>query len=149
LLAELTSLHFNGFIDLVEWMIPRLAIPSLQKFHILLSFKSKFHILYLSNLIHNAGILFSAAQIRLSPSSFTFSLLTNPHLTDDIHFSIITERLSLIAEIGSELSEMLTTVEDVTVAFRFPTVNPTTIPKNLPPWLSVFKQLQNVKMLWL
>ena len=146
-LAELTSLRFKGSKDLVEQLIPRLAIPSLQNLHVSLCSKFTSRVPHLSNLIHNAGIFFFAAQIMLSQSSFTFSLLTNPHLTHDTHFSIITERPSSIAEIGSELSEMLATVEDVTVAFRYPAEDPTTIPVNLPPWCGFFEWLQNVKML--
>ena len=84
--------------------------------------------------------------MTLSQSTFILSLLTNPHLIDDTHFNIIADEQSSIAEISSELSEMLATVEDVTVAFLLPTTyrNDTV---NLALWCRFFEHLQNVKML--
>jgi hypothetical protein len=146
-LAELTYLRLKGSTALLERLISGLAIPSLQDLHVSLNCRhSAFHIPHLSNLIRYAGIHYVAAQVTLSQSTFILSLLTNPHLIDDTPFNIIADEQSSIAEISSELSEMLATVEDVTVAFLLPTTyrNDTV---NLALWRGFFEHLQNVKIL--
>jgi hypothetical protein len=146
-LAQLTYLRLKGSPAPVEQLISGLAIPSLQNLHVSLNCRhSAFHIPHLSKLIHNAGILYVAAQISLSQSTFILSLPTHPHLIDDTPFNIMAEKQSSIAEISSELSELLATVEDVTVAFLLPTTYRSD-PVNLALWRGFFEQLQNVKML--
>ena len=144
LLAELTYFRLKGFIAPVEQLISQLAIPSLRKLHVSLDCGSAtFHIPHLSELIRNAGIIFSAARISLSHSTFNLSLLTPSHFIDDMRFNFLGDRPFMPAEIGSELSTMLTTVEDVLITAELPDL----VPGYIARWRGFLEQLPNVKIL--
>ncbi len=148
LLAELTYFCLKGFIAPVEQLISGLAIPSLRKLHVSLDCSyTTFHIPHLSELIRNAGIIFSAARISLSQSTFNLSLLTPSHFIDDMRFNILGDRPFMLVEIGSELSTMLTTVEDVLITLLPPAELPDLVPGYVARWRGFLEQLPNVKIL--
>jgi len=148
LLAELTYFRLQGFTAPVEHLISGVAIPSLRKLHVSLDCgHSTFHIPHLSELIRNAGIIFSAARISLSQSTFNLSLLTPSHFIDDMRFNIHSDGPFMLAEISSELSAMLATVEDVLITLLPPAELPDLVPRDVARWRGFLEQLPNVKIL--
>ena len=145
-LAELTSLRFKGNATEVEELVAGLAIPSLQKLYVTLYCDNPaFHIPNLSAIIRNMGTLFNAAQIKVSMrGTYIISLLTHSHFIDDLPFNIFVDGQSAIAQVGSELSTMLATVEDLFIAFYPPYIHFGSLRVDVAPLL---EKLHNVKIL--
>jgi hypothetical protein len=132
-LVELTNLRLWGHLSSVEEFVAGLVTPSLQELHAtLICFHAyNIHFTHLTKLICNVGMIFVAAQIKLSPwQDYTISLLRHSHFIDDNPpFNIIGNVVPPIAHIVDELSTMLSTVEDVFIAFHHPTSRPHPDPK--------------------
>ena len=148
-LAKLTYFSFKGHAIQAEELVAGLATPSLQKLYVsLYRGNHAFHIPHLSMIIRNMGIPFYAAQIKVSTGDYIISLLTHSHshFIDDPPFNIFFHGQSAIAQVGSELSAMLATVEDLFIAFYPPSMRRS--PRvNIAPFREFFEQLHNVKLL--
>jgi hypothetical protein len=91
------------------------------------------------------GTLFNAAQIKVSMrGTYIISLLTHSHFIDDLPFNIFVDGQSAIAQVGSELSTMLATVEDLFIAFYPPYIHFGSLRVDVAPLL---EKLHNVKIL--
>lgn len=147
LLAELNHFRIQGHTTEVEELVAGLATPSLQNLHVTLNCgNSAFHIPRLSVIIRNMGMVFHTAQIRVSITTSIFSLLPNSDFIDDPPFNILVHGQSAIAQICSEISAMLDTVEDLFITI-FTSVFPDLGPGNIAPFRGFFEQLHNVKIL--
>ena len=147
-LAELTYFRFKGNATEVEELVVGLATPSLQKLYVTLyCLNSAFHVPNLLAIIRNMGTLFNAAQIKVPMrGAYIISLLTHSHFIDDLPFNVFVDGQSAIAQVGSELSAMLATVEDLFIAFSPPYIHihPGSLRVDIAPFL---EQLHNVKIL--
>jgi hypothetical protein len=149
-LPELTHLRLKGNSIPVEFLIPRLATPSLQELHVSLyrGFQVVgFQIPHLTRFICNARMIFRAAQLKFSFVDCIFSLLTHSHFIDDPPFNVIGSGLSSVARMSSVLPSLLATVEDVFFFFRLPATYIGFHLGDLTPWRDFFRQLPNVKIL--
>lgn len=147
-LAELTHFRFKGRTNHVEELVAGLATPSLQKLYVALyRGNSVVHIPHLSVIIRNMGMLFYAAQIKVSIGAYIISLLTHSHFIDDPPFNIFLHGPSAMAQVGSELYAMLTTVEDLFIAFCISPMYHGLPSVNIAPFRGLFEQLHNVKIL--
>ena len=150
LLSELTRLRFSGQRTPVEVLAAGLATPSLKELYVSLYHDAlTFPIPNLSDLIHEAGILFFAAQLKLSQQGLSISMLAHSHPIHDPAFKITTNQASSMAQIGAALSSMLVTVEDVFLASSFPITKESSAPLLGDPvaWRELFEQFRNVKIL--
>jgi hypothetical protein len=146
-LAELIHFRFQGHTTEAEGLVAGLATPSLQKLHVTLNCgNSAFHIPHLSVIIRNMGMIFYTAQIKVSTGTSIISLLPHSDFIDDPPLNILVHGQSAIAQICSEISAMLDTVEDLFITL-FPSVFPDLGPVNIAPFRGFFEQLHNVKIL--
>ena len=146
-LAELNHFRFQGHTTEVEELVAGLATPSLQTLHVTLNCgNSAFKIPHLSVIIRNMGMIFHTAQIRVSTTTSIISLLPHSDFIDDSPLNILVHGQSAIAQICSEISAMLETVEDLFVTL-FTSVFPDLGPVNIAPFRGFFEQLPNVKIL--
>jgi hypothetical protein len=147
-LPELTYFRFEGSAVLVEELVAGLDIPSLQKLYLsLFRGDHAFRIPHLSAIIHNMGRPFYAAQIKASTGSYIISLLTHSHVVDGPSLSLFTLGQSTIAQIGSELSAMLSTVEDLFISLSSPSMPHDSPLVNIAPFFEFLEKLHNVKVL--
>ena len=147
-LPELTHFRFKGHTTHVEELLVGLATPSLQNLRVTLYGGSDaFHIPHLSVITRNMPIPFYAAQIKSTMGTHIISLLTHSHFLDDPPFNIFVLGPSAIAQVSSELSATLATVEDLFFAFFLPSNYPGSPSVNLAPLRGFFEQLHNVKIL--
>ena len=147
LLVGVTQLRVSGFTPQIEKLVDGLNTPSLQELQITLfdpDFQFPGGISHIYSLIHNAGIVFSAAQIQLLYSMTVVSLVTDSHSLDDPPFRIIVYNNPSTATISNALSAMLATVEDVYLTAPFIHMFPL---GNFVRWRNVFTHFLNVKTL--
>jgi len=148
LLPQLTSLRIIGFSRPVNALMAELATPALQEFHVSLHHNSSIlNIQRLSEFIRDAGILYSAAQLKLSQTGLTISMLTPAHSIDDPPFNIVVYGAYSIARIGAELSPMVLTVEDVFLTALDSITSSRSILGDRTSWLQFFARFRNVKIL--
>jgi hypothetical protein len=149
-LAELTYFRFWGNPTDAEELVVGLDTPSLQKLRVTLNCNnSAFHVPNLPVILCNMGTLFNAAQIRVSMrGSYTISLWTHSPLIDDPPLNIFVNGQSGIAQIGSELSAILATVEDLFISFYTASMYDLSSPRvGLAPFREFFEHLYNVKII--
>ncbi|KAH9954781.1 hypothetical protein BC827DRAFT_1241111 [Russula dissimulans] len=150
LLSGLTRLRFTGPRTPVEVLVAGLATPSLKELNVsLYNDAPTFPIPHLSSLIHDAGILFFAAQLKLSQQGLSISMLAHSHPIHDPVFKIGMSKVSSIAQIGGALSSMLVTVEDIFLAFSPPIIRQFSelLLGDPVAWRELFEQFRNVKIL--
>ncbi|KAF8480522.1 hypothetical protein DFH94DRAFT_853760 [Russula ochroleuca] len=147
LLPELTSFRFVGECTPAGWFVAGLDAPSLREFHISVTdYSRRLHIPYLTKFIRAMGIVFVAARLTISGPSLRTDLFAWPHRIDDQPSKIFTVKTQFAADPGSELSAMLTTVEDIFLSspvFMIPSLSyedPVT-------WRKFFEEFRNVKIL--
>ena len=150
LLPRLTSLRIIGLSMLVNALMAELSTPGLQEFHVSLHHSSStLGIPRLSEFIRDVGILYSAAQLKLSETGLIISMLTPAHSIDDPPFNLIVDGLHSMAQIGAELSAMVSTVEDVflTGLDLDHIMSFESILRLRASWLQFFARFRNVKII--
>jgi hypothetical protein len=150
LLPQLTSLRIIGLSRSVDALMAELATPALQEFHVSLHDNSSIpDIQRLCKFIRDAGIFYSAAQLKLSRTGLTISMLTPAHSIDDPPFNIIVTGPYSITQIGAELAAMVSTVEDVflTVLDFNSITSSMSILRDHTSWFQFFARFRNVKIL--
>jgi hypothetical protein len=153
LLVELTCFHFFGLCAQIEWFVAGLAIPSIRELHIPATDLTRvfhlsdttisraLHMPYLSKFIRAAGIIFFAARIASLGPNPTTTLFSRPRSMDDTPSKIVTLQTPFSVYLGSELSSMLTTVEDIFLSC------PALHGLILVPLCKLFEEFRNVKVL--
>jgi hypothetical protein len=144
ILAELIDFRCEGHLPHLEELVAGLAFPYLQGLHVLLFLHdlqiSQFQIPHLTKLVHDAGMISLAAELKFSTNHCNISLLTHRHLVDEPPFNItiIGHNCKSIAQIGGALSALLDNVEDVLVGFDLTTTYPSHV--KLAQWQGFFKK---------
>jgi hypothetical protein len=143
LLAGLSYFRFSGQCTEIEWLVAGLVTPSLRELHISVSgFFRTLHIPHLSKFIRVAGIAFSAARLSFWGPTPTATMFAPPHST-----RMVTFRASSKAHLGSALSPMLATLEDVFLCISNPLTFHGPLLRDLVHWRKFFEELRNVKVL--
>ena len=150
LLPQLTSLRVIGFSGPVNVLMAEIATPALQEFQVSLYHNSSIlHVRRLSEFIRDAGILYSAAQLKFSQTGLIISMLTPAHSIDDPPFKVVVDEVCSIIQMGSELSAMVSAIEDVflTVLDLDSTASSRSLLRNHDSWRRFFARFRNVKIL--
>ena len=153
LLPELTCFRFFGERAQIEWFVAGLVTPSLRELQILaidladISPTSQITS-YLSKFIRVEGVSFLAARLTMAYLKHKISLFAYPHSIDGPPSLIATTDTLLAAQLGSALSAILGTLEDVflsdfdNISFYYPSLLGSSM-----PWRKFFEEFRNVKVL--
>ena len=149
LLTELSYFHFSGQSNEIEWLVAGLIAPSLRALRVSVTdFLPTLHIPHLSKFIHVAGIIFEAARLSFLGFRLTTSVFAPPHsINDPARIGIATFRTPSQAHLGSALSLMLATVEDVFLCISIPFTFHGPLLRDLVHWRKFFEEFRNVKVL--
>jgi hypothetical protein len=124
-----------------------LTTPSLRRLYIsvvesVLTLRTS----HLSKFIRVAGIIFFAARLSFSRFDLTTSMFAHPHSING-WTRIVTFRTPSEANLGSALSPMLATLEDVFLCISIPPAYNRPLLRNLVHWRNLFEKFRNVKVL--
>jgi hypothetical protein len=148
LLPDLTSFHFFGQCDQIEWLAAGLATPSLRELDIsFFDMSSTLHIPNLSKFIRVTGIVFFAARLTILRSNLTTSLMSRPLSIDYPPSKIVTITTDYSAYLGSAIYTMLATLEDIFFSFPERAGLEEPIPGNVAHIRKFFEEFRNVKVL--
>lgn len=118
-LSKLRYLCFKGHVPQLEFLVARLAAPSLQWFHIMPDHDHRsFPTSHLSRFIRNMGRESFAAKLDLTERRLRISFLTQSHhstSTNDSPLAIIVHHAMLV-QMGTTFSPALATVQDIFIA---------------------------------
>ena len=153
LLPELTCFRFFGERAQIEWFVAGLVTPSLRELHILAidfaDISPTCQIAsYLFKFIRVEGVSFLAARLTMAYLKHKISLFAYPHSIDGPPSLIATTDMLLAVQLGSALSAMLGTLEDIflsdfdNISFYYPSLSGSSM-----PWRKFFEEFRNVKVL--
>ncbi|KAN0128564.1 hypothetical protein V8E53_013609 [Lactarius tabidus] len=119
-LPELTHLIFRGHRLYLQALVVGLIAPSLQHLDVELSGQSErtFPIPHLCKFICNSKCQFTAIRWVFSSPMTKFYAGTSSESIDDESFRIVIPESVSLEKMGQELSEPLSTVEELTITFK-------------------------------
>jgi hypothetical protein len=142
-LAELSYFHLSGQCTEIEWFVAGLITPPLRVLRIsVVESSPTLHISHLSKLIRVAGIVFLGARLSFSGPTLATTMFAPPHAT-----RMVTFKTPSNAHLGSALSPMLATLEDVFLCISSPFAFRRPLLRDLAHWRKFFEELRNVKVL--
>jgi hypothetical protein len=147
-LAKLTYFRLKGQTVPVEELLAGMTTPSIRELQVSLHhFYVGFHTPHLYKFIRNAKSRFFAAQVRIDSMLCAVSLLPQSHFIGVPLLTIIMFDGLSIAQIGSMLSEMLATVEDVFIGPFLATMDRSSYGVDVYPYLGFVGRLRSAKIL--
>ncbi|KAH9965563.1 hypothetical protein BGW80DRAFT_1345229 [Lactifluus volemus] len=150
-LSKLTRFRYSGDEEFFEALIARLAAPSLEDIHIVITHTTPSMILHLTRFLNGAHGQFSTAQLIDRENSISLSLLTDSPLLDtskpnfilDINRHPHHDLMKIIVAFSARLS----TVEVLLLRFFPSKFRLSQLPEYPIPWDSFFLPFCSVKTL--
>jgi hypothetical protein len=143
-LSKLAHLIFRGHILHFQALVVGLTAPSLRHPDARLSgsLSNLFPIPHLCKLIRDTECRFTAVRLVFSRSKLEFYARTGSQFVDEPPFRIIIHEDVSLEQMGQELSEPLSTVEDLIIALDDPPFEESHTPSQ---WRGLFYHLPRVK----
>jgi hypothetical protein len=142
-LAELSYFQFSGQCTEIEWFVAGLITPPLRVLRIsVVELSRTLHISHLPKFIRVAGIIFLGARLSFLGPTLATTMFAPPHAT-----RMVTFKTPSNAHLGSALSPMLATLEDVFLCISIPFAFRRPLLRDLAHWRKFFEELCNVKVL--